>query len=222
MLFRSGRANPTDPEIVERVRAVAKRLEGLGHYVEEIADNSICSWEVLWSAYCINWVGSRAQFATMAKDRGLLPERLQDYLGPMAHRHYLAAERYDKFDVWRMMERNNQVTRAFGRFMSQFDLLLTPTLAIRVPKANGPYSLLLEEELEPWVARLCDACRYTMPGNETGLPGISVPAGLDHERLPIGAQLYAKWGREDLLLQVAAQIERSKPEWFEVIPPLHV
>jgi amidase len=219
---RWGRETDTDHEVSERVRVVGKLLEKLGHAVEEIDDARICDWKALWDGYVTNWISSRAQFRTKAEDQGISPKALDKYLGAMVYRHYLAAERYDKFDIWRMMERNNQVTRAFGRFMSQFDLLLTPTLAIRVPKANGPYSLLLEEELEPWVARLCDACRYTMPGNETGLPGISVPAGLDHDGLPIGAQLYAKWGREDLLLQVAAQIERSKPEWFEAIPPLHV
>jgi hypothetical protein len=41
--------------------------------------------------------------ATTAKERGRAPERLQDYLGPMTYRHYLVAERYDKFDIWKMM-----------------------------------------------------------------------------------------------------------------------
>ena len=72
-------------------------------------------------------------------------------------------------------------------------MLLTPTLAIRVPAANGPYSLLRDEALDPWVSRLADACRYTMPGNETGLPGINVPAGLDQDGLPIGVQLYGNF-----------------------------
>jgi len=54
------------------------------------------------------------------------------------------------------------------------------------------------------------------------MPGISLPAGLDRDGLPIGAQLYGKWGREDLLLQLAAQIERAKPEWFGAVPPVHV
>ena len=183
-----GRATRTDPEVAERVRAVATILDGLGHHIEEIADQSICDRQALWSAYCVNWVGGRAQFATTAKERGRAPERLQDYLGPMTYRHYLVAERYDKFDIWKMMER--------------FDVLLVPTMAIRVPEANGPYSLLREEELEPWLARLCDACRYTMPANETGLPGISVPAGLDGDGLPIGVQLYGNFCREDMLLQL--------------------
>lgn len=129
-----------------------------------------------------NWVSSRAQFATTAKERGVIPEHLQDFLGPMVHRHYLAAERYDKFDIWNMMVCNNTVTHEFGRLMERFDAVLVPTMAIRVPEANGPYSLLRD--------RLCDACRYTMPANETGLPGISVPAGLDADGLPIGIQFY--------------------------------
>ena len=197
-------------------------LEGLGHQIVEIADESACDWRALWSAYRINWVGGRAQFATMARERGLLPEQLQEYLGPIAYRHYLAAERYDKFDIWKMMAANNTVTRQFGRLMERIDVLLAPTMAVRVPEANGPYSLLREEELDPWLDRLCDACRYTMPANETGLPAISLSAGLDDDGLPIGVQLYGNFCREDLLLQLAGQIERARPEWFGAVPPVHV
>ena len=217
-----GRDGAPDPEVAERVRAVAKQLEALGHHVEEMDDKPICDWEALWWGYVTNWISSRAQFLTTARDRGIDPKKLKTYLGPMVYRHYLAAERYDKFDIWKMMDCNNRVTRAFGRLMGRFDVLLVPTLAIRVPKANGPYSLMLDEELDPWVARLCDACRYTMPGNETGMPGISLPAGLDQDGLPIGVQIYGKWGREDVLLQTAAQIERARPDWFNGTPPVHV
>jgi amidase len=217
-----GRATPTDPEVAERARSVAKLLEGLGHRIEEIADDSICDWQALWFAYCTNWVGSRAQFATTANERGLAPERLQDYLSPMAYRHYLAAEKYDKFDIWKMMGCNNTVTRQFGRLMERYDVLLIPTMAARVPQANGPYSLLRDEALDPWLDRVCDACRYTMPANETGLPAISVPVGLDSDGLPIGVQFYGNFCREDLLLQLAAQIKRTRPEWFGAVPPVHV
>ena len=49
-----------------------------------------------------------------------------------------------------------------------------------------------------------------MPANETGLPGISLPACLDRDGLPIGVQFYGNFCREDLLLQIAAQIERAE------------
>jgi amidase len=49
-----------------------------------------------------------------------------------------------------------------------------------------------------------------------------VPAGLDVDGLPIGIQLYGNFCREDLLLKLAAQIERARPEWFGAVPPVHV
>ena len=98
-----GRAPATDPEVAARGRAVAKLLDGLGHHIEEIDDRSICEWEALWWAFTANWVGGRAQFAKTAKERGFGPERLEECLGPMVDRHYLAAERYEKFDIWKMM-----------------------------------------------------------------------------------------------------------------------
>ncbi len=217
-----GRATATDPIVATRVREVARVLEGLGHTVEEVKDTDICDWETLWRAYITLWVGNCAQFADKARSLGIEPQELSSHLAPMTYRHYLAAQRYDKADVFRMMADNNTVTRQFGAFMDRYDVLLTPTLAIRVPEANGPFSLLRDEDLDTWVTRLCDACRYTMPGNETGMPGISVPTGLDPDGLPIGAQIYGSAGAEDLLLQVAAQLERAQPRWFGATPPVNV
>src|SRR6201993_696119 len=104
----------------------------------------------------------------MGRERGVDPARLDQYLGPIVYRHYLAAERYDKFDIWKMMADNNTVTREFGRLMERFDLLLVPTVAIRVPKADGAYSLLRDEELDPRLYPLRDPLRLKMPGNAPG------------------------------------------------------
>ena len=217
-----GRSVPTDPVVAERIRAVGRAMEALGHIVEEVADTAICDWEVMWRAYIAVWINGAATLDDRARALGIEPQELASHLTPMTYRHFLAAKRYDKADIFRMMADNNTVTRQFGRAMEKYDLLLTPTLAIRVPEANGPYSLLRDEDIDTWVGRLCDACRYTMPGNETGLPGISVPAGLDPAGLPIGAQFYAGWGEEAVLMQVAAQLERAQPAWCNQIPPVHV
>jgi amidase len=217
-----GRAVPTDPIVAARTREVGLLLQSLGHEVEEVDDAAICDWETMWRGYITQWIGSRALFVGMARDRGVEPEELSRYLCPMTYRHFLAHSRYDKFDVFAMMADNNVVTRGFGRFIENYDLLLTPTLAVRVPEANGPYSLLRDEDLDGWVSRLADACRYTMPGNETGLPGISLPAGLDPDGLPIGVQLYGNFACEDVLIQATAQIERTRPDWFGAQPVVHV
>jgi amidase len=60
------------------------------------------------------------------------------------------------------------------------------------------------------------------PANETGLPAISIPAGLDSDGLPIGAQFYGNFTGEDLLLRLAVQLEQARPEWFGARPEVHV
>ncbi|HXA26308.1 MAG TPA: amidase [Acetobacteraceae bacterium] len=219
---RWGRGTDTDPQVAARAHDVARLLESLGHAVEELNDDAICDWPTMWQTYMTGWISSRLLFTMMAADRGIDTNDLPNRLTPMSWRHYEAAQSYGALDLLRMMNGNNTVTRQFGALMERYDMLLTPTLAIRVPEANGPYSLLRDEALEPWVNRLADACRYTMPANETGLPGINIPAGFDSDGLPIGVQLYGNFAREALLLQLAAQIERARPEWFGSVPPVHV
>ncbi len=219
---RWGRETDTDPEVVARVREMARVLESLGHAVEELNDDSICHWPTMWQTYITGWVSSRLMFTIMAGDKGIPLGDLRKLLNPMTWKHYEAADGCDRLDLLRMMNGNNTVTRQFGALLDRYDMLLTPTLAIRAPEANGPYSLLRDEAFDPWLKRLADACRYTMPANETGLPAISLPTGLDSDGLPIGVQLYGNFAREDLLLQVAAQVERARPEWFGMVPPVHV
>ena len=79
-----------------------------------------------------------------------------------------------------------------------------------------------EEELGVWINRLVDVARYTIPANETGLPAISIPAGLDSDGLPIGVQFYGNFTGEDLLLRLAVQLEQARPEWFGARPGVHV
>lgn len=217
-----GRAAAISPQITGRIQEVARLLERLGHQVEDVPDTEICDWPLMWDTYLQQWIGSRAAFLPLARDRGIGRQEMQTLVAPMTWRHFIASERYDKFAMMRMMSGNNTLTRQWGAFMERYDALLTPTLAIRVPVANGPYSLLRDEDLEDWTGRLTDACRFTMPANETGLPAISLPAGLDSDGLPIGAQFYGNFGNEQGLLALAAQIERASPSWFGMRPPLHV
>jgi amidase len=219
-----GRTTPVDAQVAARVREAGKLLESLGHTVEELDATKICDWTTMWSTYKTQWISSRSQvFPNLARERGIDPNDLKDWLNPMTWRHFVASELYNQHDLWRMMAGNNNVTRAFGTLMEQYDVLLTPTLAIRVPEANGPYSLMRDDiELDKWVELLMDACRFTMPGNETGMPGINVPAGLDSDGVPIGVQVHGNFRAEDTLLAVAAQIERARPEWFGGRPGVHV
>ena len=216
-----GREGACDPEVAAKVRDFARVLEGLGHHVEEVDDATLCDWPAMWKGYITQWICSRLNYLPLAELHA--PGRpLEELLSPIAWRHVEAARSYSTLDLLQAIADNNVVTRRLAGFFDRADLLLCPTHAIRVPVANGPYSLLHDDALDAWVGRLADACRYTMPGNEAGLPGISLPAGRDSDGLPVGAMLYAAPGREDLLLRLAAVVETERPEWFSQRPPVSV
>jgi amidase len=98
-----------------------------------------------------------------------------------------------------------------------FDLLLTP--------AAGEPPALLEELLPPAADPLSILPRFerlwcfAAPFSVTGQPAISLPIGQTAGGLPVGVQLVAALGREDLLLRVAAQLEAAAP-WRHRRPPV--
>lgn len=60
---------------------------------------------------------------------------------------------------------------------------------------------------------------WTMPYSVSGQPAISLPLHWTGDGLPIGVQLVADYGREDVLLRLAAQLEAAQP-WAHRWPSL--
>jgi amidase len=97
-----------------------------------------------------------------------------------------------------------------------FDILLTPTLT-QPPVPLG----FVGPEVDPMegFTRLAGLTSFSMPFNVTGQPAISLPLHWNADGLPIGSQLVAASGREDLLLRVASQLEVARP-WADRHPPV--
>ncbi|NWG71909.1 MAG: Asp-tRNA(Asn)/Glu-tRNA(Gln) amidotransferase subunit GatA [Parvularculaceae bacterium] len=100
--------------------------------------------------------------------------------------------------------------RIFDEFVDAFgkvDLILTPSAPSAAfalgEKANDPVQMYLNDV-------------FTVTANLAGLPGISVPAGLDKDGLPLGLQLLARPFDEETLFRGAAAIEKSAA--FKVQP----
>ena len=54
---------------------------------------------------------------------------------------------------------------------------------------------------------------FTLPVNLAGLPGLSIPCGLDSKNLPIGFQLIGKPFGESVLIEAAQQFEALRGEF---------
>ncbi|MFP8882031.1 MAG: amidase family protein, partial [Myxococcota bacterium] len=114
---------------------------------------------------------------------------------------------------------NNRLARGLaGWWEDGFDLLLTPTCAAP-PPALGCFDATPENPMQGMMASLPYTV-FTSPFNVSGQPAISLPLHWNDDGLPIGIQLVAAYGREDLLIRVAAQLEQAEP-WKHRRPPLH-
>jgi amidase len=96
---------------------------------------------------------------------------------------------------------------------SGFDVLLTPTVAMP-PPLLGTVSVPGDVRLTG--QRSADLVAFTRPFNMTGQPAISLPMHWSNG-LPIGIQLVAAPGREDVLFGVASQLEQARP-WTQRRP----
>ena len=75
------------------------------------------------------------------------------------------------------------------------------------------------ETRQQHIARLGEYTCFTLVGNATGQPGISLPLHWSDDGLPIGVQFLGRYGDEATLLQLAGQLERAHP-WAHRRPAL--
>jgi Asp-tRNA(Asn)/Glu-tRNA(Gln) amidotransferase A subunit family amidase len=108
-------------------------------------------------------------------------------------------------------------SRRIAGFFDTYDIWLTPTLA-QTPRAITDFDIR-SSDVDRWMRSLAAYLPFTYPFNVTGQPAASVPLYWDADGLPIGCQFAARYGREDLLLQLCAQLEQARP-WFHRRPPI--
>jgi len=108
-------------------------------------------------------------------------------------------------------------TRRVASWFAEYDLLLTPTIA-EPPPPLGEFDSPPDNPLQG-LFRAAALVPFTPPFNVTGQPGISLPLHWNDDGLPIGVQLVGGFGREDMLLRVASQLEEARP-WADRRPPL--
>jgi aspartyl-tRNA(Asn)/glutamyl-tRNA(Gln) amidotransferase subunit A len=101
-----------------------------------------------------------------------------------------------------------------AELFDRIDVLAWPTVPAVAPPLTDPIIEL------PSGRASADAgnARQGVIANLTGVPGVNVPVGLD-DGLPVGLQLLAAWGRDELLLDAAEALERATGREFVELRP---
>ena len=209
---------PVDPACADATRATARLLEQLGHQVTEArpeinADHLDTLNLRLWCTFLAQ--GAYGLGAMLGR------EVSADTLEATVLRCAELGRSFTIFDLAEADAYANELTRACGGFFTQYDLLVTPTAAqpplpLGWLDANDP-SL----DADGWLRKVFAYAAFTPLFNVSGQPAISLPLGSTPDGLPVGVQLVARYGEEDLLLRVAAQLETAQP-WISRIPPVRV
>jgi amidase len=217
-LLAEMRGGSLHPECRLAVETAARRLEALGHRVEIAWPEALFEEERALRMLAFGPLEYRMCLRTLAGllGRPVEPGDVEPYLWTLAGLEWppVTAEDYLEAAEWRQ----GWAVRVASWWAGGFDLLVTPTLC-------EPPALLSELAVDaerPWdlLERIGPHMVFTEPFNVTGQPAISLPLHWTPEGLPVGVQLVAAIGREDLLLRVASQLERELP-WSGRRPPVH-
>jgi amidase len=106
-----------------------------------------------------------------------------------------------------------------GWFAGGYDVLVLPVTP-EPPTQLGDLTVAGQGDPFTLIMRVAGLTTFTFPFNITGQPAISLPMHWTDGGLPIGVQLVAPYGREDMLLRVAAQLEAAQP-WDQRRPTVH-
>lgn len=198
------------------VEDTAFLLESLGHNVEESYPPALDGPNGLGGPRGVIAASElAARLEAWVRRTGREPG--PDDLEPATWRMVSAGRQYSAAEIENACDRLVTGVRPIREWWAGgFDLLLTPTTN-GIPPAVGAFSTLDLAE-QSW--QLGEAFGlYTVPYSFTGQPAVTVPAAWV-DGMPIGIQLVADCGREDILLRVASQLEEVRP-WADRWPPIN-
>ncbi|MDN5788301.1 amidase family protein, partial [Pseudorhodobacter sp.] len=207
-----------DPECAAAARDAAKLLESMGHHVSPgLPRANILGMMRAWTD--IVAIGTALSIHKSLKNRDLSNDLVEGVgRGAVAHAATLSPTRY--------LEAVNEI-HAFGREMAAVfdgvtapDILLSATLA-ELPAKVGRFSHTTEDYVNFRIGPggVFAYSPYTAVFNASGQPAASVPLGQSASGLPIGVHLAARFGADDDLIALCADLERAAP-WGQRHPSL--
>ena len=208
-----------DSEVKGAVLAAAKALEAKGAIVEEfdlsLVEYAIPTYYTIAAAEASSnlerFDGIKYGYRTSEYEglHNMYKKTRSEGFGPEVKRRImlgsfvLSSGYYDAYYL-KALRVKAMIRKAFDDAFSKYDLILGPVAPTTAPKLGESLS-------DPLKMYLGDI--YTISVNLAGLPGISVPCGMDSQGLPIGIQLLADSFEEKKLIQAAYTYEKIRGEF---------
>lgn len=202
---------PVEEVYTTAVVDAAKLCEELGHQVTEFTppwnDNELFElFNVIWATY-FGWK------VEQIIDEGGDAERLEPFNKFLWETSKeISAPRYQ-----RACDGMLRLVRRIAASQSEFDVLLTPSLA-KPPLQLGELWEGADGDVTAPMLNAAMFTPFTVSANLSGQPAAQIPL-FERDGLPVGVQAMARSGEESTLLRLASQLEQARP-WAQRRPPL--
>ena len=199
-------------DCVEAVRQACDLLASLGHEVSESYPTALDDGAFAhhfgvgfqaFTAHAFDWWQRETGHTLGEAD-----------VEPLTWFVYTAGRGLSAAGYLRSVEWMHAYSRRVAAWWRDHDVLVTPVLP-EPPQVLGGYG----GDPARAAVHAVKTVTFTAPFNVTGQPAISLPLHWNQEGLPIGVQLVAAYGREDLLIRLASQLSQARP-WMERRPPI--
>ena len=215
LLDRPGREDYLDhPECRAAVAAAGRLLESLGHGVEVSSPTMMFDEELLSHFTVI--IAADTEAAMRAYEAALGRSIDDAEIEPRNAVYRAIGKTLDAVTYLQRRAALGHWVRQMAAWWTEYDLLVSPTVGAPPPELGW----FTADGREAEGGRIVSFIPYTAQFNITGQPAISLPLHWTPDGLPVGVQLVAAYGREDLLVKVAAQLEQAAP-WADRRPPVH-
>lgn len=205
-----------DEEVKDSVLAAAEALEEKGAIVEEfdlsLVEYAIPAYYVIASAEASSnlarFDGVKYGYRTEAYEglHNMYKKSRSEGFGPEVKRRImlgsfvLSSGYYDAYYL-KALRTKALIKQAFDKAFEKYDVILGPAAPTTAPKLGESLS-------DPIKMYLGDI--YTISVNLAGLPGLSMPCGIDSKGLPIGVQMIGDCFKEKNIIRAAYAFEQTR------------
>ncbi len=200
---------PIHADCRKAVLAAAKLLESLGHHVEPArpAADTRGMMEA-WTKVVGCGTALSIRKALAAKGRELRPDDVED-VGRSAVTYAATLSGADYLDA---VGKIHAYGREMAAFFEGWDMLLTATLA-EPPAEIGRFGHrgrdYVDYRMGPGM--VFDYSPFCAAFNASGQPAVSLPLHMTAEGLPVGVHLAARFGADEELIALSAEVEAAAP-----------